>query len=239
MAAGKFFKAPKRSSSGNVKKQSVKNKASKALALAKSNKRFLDKTIENKQVAFQRVPIFVDTGGYSSNNPGGTADPVQPSMRVGAEDGVLTTGSSSRIGNSITLMRTSIDFLFDVATTSETYNKWRLIVVESTEGAEVLALSDILQFPLQPMTSVYTTKSLTNKRYNILMDKRFTVDINHKGAHWIYFRHKYGKEGRVINYNGANEDPIDYKLTIIAVSDSAVAPHPQLQYTLRHSYKDA
>lgn len=230
----------KRSKGGLKKWQShQKNKANKALKLAKQNKKFLDKTIENKQVAFQRVPIFVDTGGYSSNNPGGTADPVQPSMRVGAEDGVLTTGSSSRVGNSITLMRTGIDFCFDVSTTSETYNKWRLIIVESTEGAEVLALSDILQFPLQPMSSCYTTKSLTNKRYNIMLDKKFEVNRNNNGARFLRFNKHYGKTGRVINYNGANEDPIDYKLTIIAVSDSTVAPHPQMQYTLRHSYKDA
>ncbi len=213
--------------------------AKKALRIAKTTKKFVDKTIENKQVAFQRVPIFVDTGGYSSNNPGGTADPVQPSMRIGSEDGILTTGSSSRVGNSITLMRTLIKFCFDVSATSETYNKWRLFIVESTEGAEELELSDILQFPLQPMSSMYTTKSLTNKRYKILLDKRFEVNRNNNGARFMTFKHHYGKNGRVINYNGANEIPVDYKLTIIAVSDSTVAPHPQMQYTLRHSYKDA
>jgi len=235
-AAQMRAKALKNMTLGGGRPRLRKSTAKKALSLAKKNKRFIDKTIENKQVAALRPSIFVDNTGYSSNVAG---DFVNPTMKIGPEDGILTVGSSSRIGNSITLMRSQIDFCFDVAVSTEPYNKFRLIVVESTEGAEQLALDDILLFPLQPMSSVYTTKSLTNKRYNILLDKKFTVCNGNTGARFIKFKHKYGKEGRVINYDGAAVDPVDYKLTILCVSDSTVAPHPSMEYTLRHSYKDA
>ena len=43
----------------------AKAKANKALALAKQNKKMLNKTIENKQVNALRPPIFVTSSGVS------------------------------------------------------------------------------------------------------------------------------------------------------------------------------
>lgn len=226
------------------RRTSAKATAHKAMTIAKQTRKFVNKTIENKQVSFQQLSIDVASGvgGYSSNIAAGVPPVlpvINPEIKIGSEDGALTTNSSSRIGNSITLMRSGIDFTFDVAVSTEPYNKFRLIVVESTEGAEILALSDILLFPTQPMSSVYTTKSLTNKRYKILMDKKFTVSSGYTGAKFIKFRKRYGKTGRVINYDGINVAPTDYKLTVLCVSDSTVAPHPKMEYTMRHHYKDA
>jgi len=218
------------------KKHRAKATASKALALAKQNKKMINKTIENKQVNALRPPIFVTTAGYDAQVVG---DTIQPTMRQGPEDGDQTVGSSSRIGNSITLMRTAIDFVFDVAVSTEPYNKFRIVVVESTEGNQAISAVDIFENPTSPFISQYTTKTNANKRYKILFDKKFTVATGFNGAKFLKMVKKYGKTGRVVDYSGSPETPTNYNINILCWSDSTVAPHPQLSYTLRHTYKDA
>jgi len=210
--------------------------AKKALNVAKTTRRMVNKTIENKQVSALRPTIFVTSAGYNAITVG---DTIQPTMRQGVEDGSQTVGSSSRIGNSITLMRTGFKFMFDVASTSETYNKFRLIIVESTEGNNAIGAADVLESPTQPMTSLYTTKTNTNKRYKIWLDKVFEVNRNAHGSKPIEFVKHYGKTGRVVDYSGSPETPTNYNLNILCFSDSTVAPHPSMEYCLRHTYKDA
>ena len=226
----------KRRSAMNRRKRANRSKASKALVLAKQNKLMINKTIENKQVSALRPPIFVTSSGYDAQVVG---DTIQPTMRQGTEDGDQTVGSSARIGNSITLMRTAIDFNFDVAATSEAYNKFRVVVVESTEGNQAISASDIFETPTSPFVSLYTTKTNANKRYKILFDRKFECNRGHNGAKFYHFVKKYGKTGRVIDYSGSPETPTNYNINILCFSDSTVAPHPTMSYALRHSYKDA
>jgi len=215
---------------------STKRKANKALKEVKSLKKMVNKTIENKQVNALRPPIFVTTAGYNAQVVG---DTIQPTMRQGVEDGSQTVGSSARIGNSITLMRTAIDFVFDIAATSEDYNKFRVVVVESTEGNQAIGATDIFENPLNPFSSQYTTKTNSNKRYKILLDRKFEVNRGHNGCKFMKMVKKYGKSGRVIDYTGSPETPTNYNINILCFSDSSVAPHPTMEYTLRHTYKDA
>jgi len=210
--------------------------AKKALSVAKTTRRLVNKTMENKQVAALRPTIFVTSAGYDAQTVG---DTIQPTMRQGTEDGSQTVGSSARIGNSMTIMRTGFRFLFDVASTSETYNKFRLIIVESTEGNNAINAVDVLESPTQPLTSLYTTKTNTNKRYKIWLDKVFEVNRNAHGSKFIEFVKHYGKTGRVVDYSGTVETPTNYNLNIFCFSDSTVAPHPSMEYCLRHTYKDA
>jgi len=219
-----------------AKGSKTEKKANKALAEVKSLKKLVNKTIENKQVNALRPPIFVTSAGYDAQTVG---DTIQPTMRQGVEDGSQTVGSSSRIGNSITLMRTAVQFLFDVAATSETYNKFRCIVVESTEGNQQISAVDIFENPTSPLISQLSTKTNNNKRYKILMDKKFEVNRNNNGSKWCSLIKKYGKSGRVVDYSGSPETPTNYNINILCWSDSTVAPHPTMQYTLRHTYKDA
>lgn len=235
MAAGKMYKVVEGSLQRRRKKKN-RSSAKKALSLAKFNKKFIMKVIENKQVNALRPPIFVTSSGYDAQVVG---DTIQPTMRQGTEDGDQTVGSSARIGNSITLMRTAIKFNFDVAATSESYNKWRVIVVESTEGNQAIAAVDVLENPTSPFISQYTTKTNNNKRYKVLFDRIFETNRGHNGAKFYNFIKKYGKAGREVNYSGSPETPTNYNINILAWSDSTVAPHPTMAYTLRHSYKDA
>lgn len=229
MPMGKIYKA-------KAAKRKSNNVAKKALSLAKQNKKMINKTIENKQVNALRPPIFVTSAGYDAQVVG---DTIQPTMRQGVEDGDQTVGSSARIGNSITLLRTALKFNFDVAATSESYNKWRVIVVESTEGNQTIAAVDVLENPTSPFVSQYTTKTNSNKRYKILFDRIFECNRGHNGAKFYNYIKKYGKTGRVVDYSGSPETPTNYNINILAWSDSTVAPHPTMAYTLRHTYKDA
>jgi len=210
--------------------------ARKALTIAKETRKLVNKTIENKQVNGIRNTIFVTSAGYDSNTVG---DNINVTTRQGPEDGSLTVGSSARIGNTVTLMRSCLDFNFDVAATSEQYNKFRLIVVESTEGAQPIALADVLFTPGQPMSSQYTTSSGVNKRYKIWFDRKFEVNKGHNGSKRFHIVKKYGKTGRTVDYTGSPETPTNMQLTVLCISDSTVAPHPSMEYTVRHTYKDA
>jgi len=136
-------------------------------------------------------------------------------------------------------MRTAVQFLFDVAATSETYNKFRCGVVESTEGNQAISAVDIFENPTAPLISQLSTKTNNNKRYKILMDRKFEVNRNNNGSKWISLIKKYSKSGRVIDYSGSPETPTNYNINVLCWSDSTVAPHPTMQYTLRHTYKDA
>lgn len=221
-----------------------KSKFRKKRIDAKQNKRiktlekFVYSTIENKQVNFAQVPIFVSNAVYDANALGLLIDPF---LTQGVQDGSTTAASAARVGNSITLMSTTIKFNFDVAATSETYNKFRLLVLTSKDGAQSLSLADVLDNPAaNVMSSHYTTKTSTNKRYNKPhIDRVFEVNREHNGSKQISVKIKYGKTGKVINYDGNSAAPTDYKLSILCISDSSVAPHPTMEYTLRHTYKDA
>ena len=219
------------------KRFSRQNTASRALRMAKQVKKMVNKTIENKQINNKVLSTNLSSTGYAV---GGFFGLLQ-----GTSDGTVA-GSAARIGNSVTLMRTQVKFNFDVANGSETYNKIRLIVAQSQDGTQTLALSDILQYSSYTtdgdlvFSSPYTTKTSTNKRYTILMDKVFELNLNHKGSRQITYVKKYGKTGKVVNWDGnSGSSPVDFKTTILAISDSTVATHPTFEYSLRHTYKDA
>lgn len=219
------------------RRRRVRSTARKALNMAKQVKKMVNKTIENKQINNKVLSTNLSSTGYAV---GGFFGLLQ-----GTSDGTVA-GSAARIGNSVTLMRTQVKFNFDVAVGSENYNKVRLIVAQSQDGTQTLGLSDILQYSSYTadgdlvFNSPYTTKTSTNKRYTILMDKVFELNLNHKASRQITFVKRYGKTGKVVNWDGnSGSSPVDFKTTILAISDSTVATHPTFEYSLRHTYKDA
>ena len=219
------------------RRRRVRSTARKALTVAKEVKKMVNKTIENKQINNKVLSTALSTSGYAV---GGFFGVLQ-----GTSDGT-TSGSTARVGNSVTLLRSQFKFNFDLALNSESYNKIRLIVVQSKEGNQTLALSDVLQYSSYGVdgdlvfASPYTTKTSTNKRYEILFDRVFELNGSHMASRQISFVKKYGKTGRVVNWNGnSSSSPTDFKTTVMCISDSTVAPHPTFEYSLRHTYKDA
>ena len=204
-------------------------------------KKFVNKTIANKQVNYAQLPVQVSSGGFAS---AGFAGVLQ-----GAGDGTDSGSSNARIGNEVTLMRTLLKFNFDVAgpqATSEQYNKVRLIVVASADGSQSLGISDVLRYHSYTsdgdlvFASPYTTKTTTNKRYQLLLDKVFELNYGHRGSRQITLKKKWGKTGKVINWNGnVGASPTDFKISVICITDSQAANHPTMSFASRHTYKDA
>ena len=223
------------------KKRKGKSAGSKALKLARENKKFIQKTIEMKQVNYQQNATSVTSAGFNAGS--------FLQMQTGAEDGTAL-GSASRIGNSITLMRQQVCINL-VGSGSDTYNQFRVLMVESVDGNQPLSATDVLEYGSYTLygqtvfCSPYTTKTSTNKRYKIHYDKSFTLSgLATKGgvppAKVIKKMIRYGKSGKELEYAGAGSlNPNNHRLTLIILTDSVSASHPELHYAVRSSYKDA
>lgn len=209
--------------------------AKRALSMAKQVKRLVNKTIENKQISWKQSTT-VSTAGYRNYGF------ITIAQGVTDGDG---QGSAARIGNKVTLMSMNWKFGFQIPDASESNNKIRVLLVESTEGAVALSKEDILKYHNyttdgnQVFISPYTTKTDTNKRYKVHMDRTFSMSLYKNPS--IRFSHKitFGKTGRVINFNDQYTGPVDCKFTLIAISDSTVATHPTMDANMKLVYKDA
>lgn len=198
------------------------------------------KTIENKQVNFVDLARSITTSAY---NTGGFL-----STSVGPEDGV-NLGDPARIGNSITLMNQRFNFNF-IGSSTDTYNQMRLLLVESMDGNQAIGISDVLQYGNYSLygdmvfASPYTTKTATNRKYKVHMDKCFTLSgLATKGGvppvkvikHIIRW-----KNGKVCEYDGVGAAlPNNHRISLIVISDSSSATHPTMSYSTRATYKDA
>lgn len=198
------------------------------------------KTMENKQVNYFSTNNNITSGGLEVGSFLATA--------VGAEDGV-SLGDPARIGNSITLMNQRFNMNI-TASSTDTYNQVRVLLVESLDGNAPIALADVLQYGNYTLygslvfASPYTTKTNTNRRYKVHYDKSFTLSgLPTKGGNpatkIIKHNIKY-KNGKVIEYEGAgNVNPTNHRITMLLISDSVSASHPVLDYSTRSTYKDA
>lgn len=216
-------------------KKSKKKVDSRQNSRLKKLESFVYKTIENKQVNYQQS-LQISSSGTAS----------YPFLLVtqGTGDGSAYP-SSARIGNKVTLMSQRLDANFIGET--GTYNQIRVILAESVDGNTTLALSDILEYSNYSIygdlvfVSPYTTKTSTNKRYKIHMDRlmelhgtgdagKATAQI-HKIIRW--------KNGKIVEFNDTADQPTNHKLHLFAISDSASVGHPTMKYNIRSTFKDA
>lgn len=140
------------------------------------------KTIENKQINYNNSNLAISSSGVNDN--------AFLQVRVGPDDGAVQ-GDTARIGNSLTLYRQQYRFNFVGLNPEQLGDRWnqvRCIIAEPLDGNQALVLSDILQFPTYALynnlvfASPYTTKTNTNRRYKIHMDKSFELNATAKGA---------------------------------------------------------
>jgi len=218
--------------------------AKKALSIAQQVRRLVNKTIENKQTEIVSVNNNISTSptyyySFAGKCKQGTNDSADQNA------GSL----SSRVGNSITMLREKFYLYFSppaTGTITENYNRIRVLLVESVEGNQNLVLSDVLKYHSYSLygdmvfASPYTTKSGTNSRYKVHMDKTFQMTYN-GGSQTKIIKHvlKHGKTGRVINFNDDSATPTDYALSLMVISDSGAAAHPRYNFAYRGIYKDA
>ncbi len=214
---------------------------------AKQNKRIKSlesmvyKTLENKQINYQNN-INISSAGVNDN--------AFLQVRVGPDDGVVQ-GDTARIGNSITLYRQQYRFNFlglnPDTVLNDRWNQIRCIIAEPLDGNQPLVLSDILQYSSYPLyggqvfASPYTTKTNTNRRYKIHMDKSFELNATAKGATKVIKHDVKWKKGKVVEFAGPGTEqvPTNHNMTVVFISDSGSALHPQVSYSVRSTYKDA
>jgi hypothetical protein len=227
-----------------IRKENSKDK--KQDKRIRSLEKMVYKTIENKQInsgAGSTVPDLPRNLTSAGDVRGQFL-----SIATGAEDGNVP-GDPARVGNSVTLMEQLVSMTF-VQSTTDTYNRCRVIIAESVDGNQPLALSDILQYSNYGVygdmvfSSPYTTKADTNRRYDIKMDTTFELNANAKGATKIIKeRVKYredGSPGKVLDFSsGLDVYSSNHRLSILCISDSASTPHPTWYYNVRSTYKDA
>ena len=228
MVKRKFFRKKKRSQDA---KQNSRIKKLESLVL---------KTIENKQVNYYSNGNSITSNGLEVGSFLAT--------QVGAEDGT-NLGDPARIGNTITLMNQRFNMNI-TASATDTYNQIRVLLVESLDGNAPIALNDVLQYGSYTLygalvfASPYTTKTNTNRRYKVHYDKTFTISgLPTKGgvppAKVIKHNIKW-KNGKLVEYEGAGSlNPTNHRITMLLISDSVSASHPQLDYSTRSTYKDA
>ena len=245
MPSGRLYKVPRSSKAKKVVvmkplKRQRQSLAKKALKIAKQNKKFIQKTIEMKQVNYHQNSTSINSNGFVAGS--------FCQIATGAEDG-STLGSSARIGNSVTLMRQQVCMNI-AASATDTYNQFRVIIAESVDGNQQLALTDILEYGSYTLygqnvfSSPYTTKTSTNKRYKIHFDQSFELagvpTKGGKSTRVIKKMVRYGKTGKELEFAGPGSlNPNNHRLSIFLISDSVSATHPVLHYSVRSSYKDA
>ena len=223
---------------GQPKAKSAKDKQQDKRIKALEN--MVNKTIETKQVNYYQNSTSLPSTGFSAGS--------FLQIQTGAEDGT-TLGSAARIGNSITLLRQQVCMNI-VASSTDTFNQMRVIIAESVDGNQSLAVTDILEYGSYTLyganvfSSPYTTRTSTNKRYKVHYDKSFELTAlptkGGKASKVIKHVCRWGKSGKELEYSGAGSaNPNNHRLSIFILSDSVSASHPQLHYSVRSSYKDA
>jgi len=218
----------------NFRKKSIDKKQTKRI---KDLEQFVYKTIENKQINAQAGNINVPSTGYTNS--------TFLRVRAGVGDGA-GLADTARIGNSITLMRQAFSFNLKMRSGADDYNQLRLLIVESVEGSESLVLSDILEYSNYSVfgdmvfASPYTTKTTTNRRYKVHMDRNITLTTTHKPAAVLKHVVRY-KGGKLVGFGGVSVEsiPTNHRLQFFVLSDSTAVQHPQLDWQCRSTYKDA
>ena len=215
---------------------------------SKQNKRLKDlenmvyKTLENKQVNYENTNLAISSASVNDNG--------FLQVKVGPDDGA-NRGDTARIGNSITLYRQQYRMNFiglnPDTVLNDRWNQIRCIIAEPLDGNQALLLSDILQYSSYALyggmvfASPYTTKTNTNRRYKIHMDKSFELNATAKGATKVIKHDVNWKKGKLVEFAGPGVEqvPTNHNMTIIFISDSGSPLHPSVSYSVRSTYKDA
>lgn len=205
--------------------------------------KFVNQTVENKvmdQVIDNHTPQNVDTAGYRT-------------LAFFRPDG-SGTQDDERIGNKVTLLSQTwrMEILAPASgVTTENFSRVRLLIVENVDftGASDLDLTDVLEYGSWALygrsifTSPYKTKGSNNKRYRVHFDKVIDLNQYDKGYKQFTYRKGYGNKnqrGKILEFSGPLATiPDNHRMVLFAISDSAVANHPQIMWNCRSIYKDA
>lgn len=151
------------------------------------------------------------------------------------------TASNQRIGDEILLK--AIDCSLTL-TRGDSANIVRLIIAATPDDVNLVA-SDVLEYSNQTthaemvFSSPYKKKSTnTAKTYTILFDKVYNItgDIT---SMVDKFQCKLPAKGKTCHFSGlSSQQPDNFNVSVIAISDSSALPHPAMGLVVRSRYLD-
>ena len=151
------------------------------------------------------------------------------------------TASNQRIGDEIQLK--SMDCSLSL-TKGDSANVVRVIIAATPDDVNLVA-SDVLEYSNQTthaelvFSSPYKKKSTNSaKTYTILYDKLYNIPAD-VSTIVDKFQCKLPKKGLTCHFQGlASQQPDNFNVSVIALSDSSATPHPAMGLVVRSRYTD-
>lgn len=182
--------------------------------------------IERKSRDVLASNVAISSGGYNN----------QPMFQLAQGD-----ASDERIGDKVTLVSHNVTMTLRKADTTNTLR----VIWLFTPSTTALSIGNVLQYGDYGVygdmvfSSPYKkTAASAENTYRILFDK-----VYHFGSDDQVQTDKYqlipNKKGRQVNFQSLGSVmPENYQLQILAISDSAAATHPSINYVCRSYYID-
>lgn len=147
--------------------------------------------------------------------------------------------AGTRDGNKIYLQSVDLRVQLIVA---DTTNLVRMLLVydrqSNASNPSAVGIANILDVPAAASQALGPQLIPTKRRYNILLDRIFTLDLVDK---YTWMIHKHIKINKYTEYNGnagTVADIITGGLYLIFISDSTAVSHPTMQFTAKLFFKD-
>ncbi len=182
--------------------------------------------IEKKVKDLATIEAAISTGSYVN----------QPMLQIAQGD-----NSDQRNGDKVQLLSMRV---YSSILKGDTNNTIRVMWV-ATPSTQTLAITDVLDYASYAshgdlvFSSPYRlVPADAEKTYSVLFDKVYNITANDSQIQDRY-NLKLPKKGRPCAFVGTGSvQPNNFKLHLIAISDSAGVAHPKLSTVLRSSYND-
>ena len=227
-----------------AKRRGVSSALAKRVSLLETKQAADDKATEYKST-YQAYQQFINTSPSVVSNMG-------PRTLQGTQgEGAVNASDPVRIGNEINLRHYIVTGYVKLPVNSDGQLvggnapnvNCRMIFADNLTDTTQLTLGDVLQDTAntaRSLNSPYKNKIATGKRYKILADYKFNLDIVN-GTKRFKFRMPMPKSGRVLHYDGnLNNDPSDLNISCIAFCDVAPlsANQPDMLWTVKTRFTD-
>ncbi len=188
------------------------------------------KAVQNELAKQVEVKKFYTNGNLSVDDDGSLAIPLE-GVNVG-------TGSDERIGNRINLLSNSI--LMNVSN-GDANNTIRVLCLETYENYSLSTATGLFNPVTQPFVGNILAQVDRQKVKRVLYDRSINLNPHFQGA--LVYRYKkgwvkFGKSGKQIQYIDGTPEPSKGHIYWVFVSDSTIAPHPRLSYSIFTRFTD-
>ena len=188
------------------------------------------RAVQNELKKQVEVKKFYTNGSLSVDDDGSLAIPLEGIGQGEASD--------DRIGNRINLLSQSI--MLNMSN-GDANNTIRVLCVEMYENYTPATATGIFNPVTQPFVGSILAQVDRQKVKRVLYDRVSTLNPHWQGATIYRYKKgyvKFGKTGKQIQYIDGTPEPSKGHIYWVFVSDSVVATHPRLQYSIMTRYTD-